>query len=219
MQKNRRTFIAAGLTTAAVPAFAQFGGMLGGKTAGGGNFEADMNAFLQKSFNIEMTASRASLAIASAFAAEADRAKFQSLFDDVGKQTNPNEAGAKFQQVKETAEAEIKRLSESKDLGEQTKALSEEKKKLLAKGVGNFLLAVFQAKDLIPNGQGIFSSASSNPMNITKLAPLKDALSRLQSAGGMAGSAIPKFIDALKGANVSVTTASSSSKEEPIDKI
>ena len=220
MIKNRRTLIAAGLCATAVPAFAQFGGLLGGgKSSGGGNFEADMNAFLAKSFKIEMTASKAALAIASAFAAESERAKYQSMFDDVGKQTNPNEAGAKFQQIQETANAEMKRLSEAKDLGEQTKALSDEKKKLLAKGVGNFGLAIFQGKDLLPTAKSLIQGVASNPMNFAKAGPLKDAGSRLESAIKLGASAVPSFIDALKGANVSVVAASTSSQEEKIDSI
>ncbi len=223
MNKSRRNIIVGTLPLLAVgtPAFAQFGGMLGGgnRSSGGGNIDADISAFLGKSFNIEMTASKAYLAIAAAFASETKRAEFQTLFNDVGKQTNPQEAGAKFQQVRETTEAEIKRLSEEKDLGEKTKELSAEKQRSLARGVGNLLLAGLQAKDLVPIGQGIISGVGANPMAVTKLSPVKDAISRLQTAITMAGSSMPKLMTALSGANVSVAPASSSSKEEPITAI
>jgi hypothetical protein len=224
MKKTRRKLVLAALplasAAATAPAWAQFGGLLGGnKSSGGGNIDGDISNFLGKSFNIEMSASKAYLAIAAAFASETERAKFQAMFDDVGKQTNPQEAGAKFQQVRETTEAEIKRISEEKDLDAKTKSLSADKQKNLARGVGNILLAGFQAKDLVPTGQGIVSGVGANPMAVSKLPPVKDAITRLQGAISMAGSAMPKLLKALQGANVSVATASASSKEEPISAI
>ena len=42
MKKTRRNIVIGTLAAASVPAFAQFGGMLGGsKSSGGGNFDAD----------------------------------------------------------------------------------------------------------------------------------------------------------------------------------
>lgn len=220
MKNTRRNIVLGSLAAASVPAFAQFGGLLGGgKSAGGGNFDADLKSFMEKSFSIEMTASKAALAIAAAFAKEEDRAKFQSLFSDIGKQTDPKEAGAKFQAVQETADAEIKKIAASQDLEAQTKSLSAEKQKLLAKGVGNYLLAVFKGKDILSSGQSLMSSVASNPMNIAKAAPVKDALSRLGNAASLAGSALPKLVKALQGANVSVVSASASASEEKIDSI
>jgi hypothetical protein len=222
MKMTRRNLVvtAVPLLAAGSPALAQFGGLLGSsKSSGGGNIDADIGSFLGKSLNIEITASKAYLAIAAAFASETRRAELQTLFNDVAKQTNPQEAGAKFQQVRETTEAEIKRVSEEKDLGEKTKALSAEKQKSLSRGVGNLLLAGFQAKDLVPTGQGIISGVGANPMAITKVSPVKDAISRLQTAVTLAGSAMPKLVAALSGANVSVAPATSSSKEEPITSI
>jgi hypothetical protein len=199
---------------------AQFGNLLGGgRSSGGGNVDADVANFLGRSFVVEMTAAKASLAIGAAFAAESDRAKFQSLFDNVNKQTKPQEAGAAFQAARETADAEIKRLSEAKDLSERTKALSQEKQALLAKGVGNFLLAGLQSKDIVSAGQSMITSVGANPMNLSKIVPAKDAVTRLANAASLAGSAIPKLVEAMKGANVSVVSVSSSSKEEKIDSL
>ena len=220
MKNTRRNIVLGTLAAASVPAFAQFGGMLGGgKSAGGGNFDADLKSFMEKSFSIEATASKAGLAIVAAFASEQKRAEYQSMFSDVGKTTDPKEAGATFQKVQETATAEIKKLAESQDLETQTKNLSAEKQKQLAKGVGNYLLAVLKAKDILSSGQSLMSSVSSNPMNITKAAPVKDALSRLGNAASLAGNSLPKLVKALQGANVSVVAASASAKEEPIDSI
>lgn len=166
-----------------------------------------------------MTSSKGALAIVAAYASEENRAKYQSMFSDIGKQTDPKEAGAKFQAVQESTDAELKKLSESNDLEAKTKAMSAEKQKLLAMGVGNFLLAALQGKDLLPSGQSLVSAAASNPMDIPKVAPVKDALQRLGNAVSLAGASIPKLVNALKGANVSVVPATATSKEEPITAI
>lgn len=223
MKQVRRKMIlgALPLAMAASPAFAQLGGLLGGRAGGGGggNVDADINDFMGKSFNIEKTASRAYLAIAGAFASEGERAKLQALLSDVNSLTNPQESGAKLQQVIETTDASIKRASEEKNLDEQVKSMSADKQKQLANGVGNLLLAAFQGKDLLTTGQRIVSGVGTNPMAVTKLPPLKDAMTRLGKAVSTAGSAMPKLVSALKGANVSVAPASSSSKEEKIDSV
>ena len=221
MQQIRRKLLSAlPLALMASTASAQFGGLLGGRAGGGGgNIDADISDFFGKSFNVEKTASRAYLAIAGAFASEEERAKLQALLSDVNNLTNPQESGAKLQQVIETTDASIKRASEEKNLDEKVKSMSADKQKQLAAGVGNLLLAAFQGKDILSTGQRIVSSVGANPMAVTKLPPLKDALTRLGKAASTAGSAMPKLIDALNGANVSVTPASSSSKEEKIDSV
>jgi hypothetical protein len=222
MQKVRRKLIlgALPLALAAPSAFAQFGGLMGGRAGGGGgNVDADINNFMASSFNVERTASRAYLAIAGAFASEEERAKLQALLSDVNSLTNPQESGAKLQQVIETTDAAIKRASEEKNLDEQVKNMSADKQKRLGAGVGNLLLAAFQGSDLLTTGQRIVSGVGANPMAVTKLPPLRDALTRLGKAVSTAGSAMPKLVNALKGANVSVAPASSSSKEEKIESV
>jgi len=226
MKMDRRNFAVLSATSAilyslAGPAKAQFGSLLGGgKSAGGsGNVEADVKGFLDRSFKIEVTASKAYLAIVAAYAKEEDRAKYQSLFQDVGKLTDPKEAGAKLQQVRESTEAEIKRLAESKDLKETTTKLSEEKQKQVGKAVGNVLYAAFQAKGVIDAGKSVITSVSKNPMDIPKIEPVKGAVERLGSAASLASSAMVKFVDVLAGVNVKVESSGSSSKEESIDSL
>jgi hypothetical protein len=220
MKANRRTLLSLPLFACIpLPASAQFGGLLGGgsKPAEGGDIDSQVKSFLDKSVGIESTISRASLAIVSAYAAEEDRAKLQAKYDEVSKSTDPKEAGAKFQAITESAGAEVKKLGASADLADRTSKLSDAKKKLLATGVGNFLLGALQAKDLTPTGQNVLKLAGANPMNIGKVVPVKDALPRLANAGSLAGNTLPQFVKALKGANVQVVEVSSSSKEVNID--
>jgi hypothetical protein len=220
MNSKRKTLSTLALLACfALPASAQFGGLLGGSKAtpaSSGDLDTEVRGFLDKSEGVESTASRASLAIVSAFAAEEERAKLKAQFDELAKTTDPKEKGAKFQAISESAGAQIKKLAASDDLGERTNKLSDEKKKLLAQGVANYLLAGIQAKDISPSGQNVMKLASSNPMNFGKVAAVKDALPRLANAVSLAGSSVPQLIKALKGANVQVADVSSSSKEVSI---
>ena len=100
MNKIRRQVLVGGIVVlSSAPVFAQFGSLLGGSKGGAssGNLDASLSDFLGKSFRIEMTSSKGALAIVAAYASEVDRAKYQSMFSDIGKQTDPKEAGAKFQ--------------------------------------------------------------------------------------------------------------------------
>lgn len=205
------------------PAAAQFGGlggMLGGGAkSSGGDIDADVGSFLNQSLRIESTINKAALAIVAAYQNEKDRATSQEMFEQISKATDPKEAGAKFQSVSESTAAEMKKLSASGDLAERTKSLSAEKQQQVAKGIANFLLGVLQSKDLVSSGQSMLTKASSNPMNLTKIIPVKDALPRLGNAASLAGSTIPKFIEVLKGASVKVNDVSTSSSEQDLGQI
>jgi len=219
--KRKTLALLAVLACTALPASAQLGGLLGGgaKSGAGGDIDTEVKTFLGASMRVESTVSKAALAIVAAYASEEERAKLQTRFDDISKLTDPKEAGAKFQAIHESNDAAIKKLAASDDLADRTSNLSDEKKRLLAKGVGNFMLGAMQAKDLAPSAQTVLKNAGANPMNLPKVLPVKDALPRLVNAATLAGNALPQLIKALKGANVQVADISSSSKEAPMDRL
>lgn len=222
MIKTRRQLSLLALAAlAASPASAQLGGLLGGAKGGGssGNVDVEVKNFLGKSMRIESTLNKAAVAIVAAYASEKDRAKLQASLDELGKQTDPKEAGAKFQEVSESTSAELKKLAASSDLTDRTKGLSEARQQQLLKGIGNFLLGALQAKDLAPTGQNVLSAAGANPMNLGKVLPVKDALPRLANAGTLAAQTIPQFVKVLQGANIKVPEVTTASKEESIDQL
>lgn len=220
---RRKIGLTVGVTLMAGAANAQLGGLgslLGGSgDKASGNIDTDVKSFLDKSITIERTLNSAALAIVAAYANETDRAKMQGSLDEMKKTTDPKEAGAKFQAVSESTSAEMKKLTAGSDLTTQTQNLSEAKKKQIAIGVGNFLFGALQAKDLVPSGQSVMKGVSSNPMNVTKVIPVKDALPRLANAISLAADTIPQFVKVLQGANIKIPEVSSSSKTESIDSI
>ncbi len=221
MKIERRKLVIALSAALPSPAFAQFGGLLGlvGGILGGGDVAGQVKAFLEKSIKIEVTLNKALLAITAAYAKDEDRAKKQALFNDLGKQTDPKEAGAKFQEAYSSNEAEAKKLTESNDLEEQTKKLTVERQQQVAKGVVNFLVGVFQVRDVLPMGQGIINGVGLNPLAITQVVPVTDALPRLGNAVMLATTTIPKFISVLRGANIKVPDVGGGTMEEPLEAI
>jgi hypothetical protein len=226
MQSKRTTLVlATALACAALaacsslPSAGQLGGLSGGGAQSSGNLDGDVKAFLDTSTRVESTFNKASVAIAAAYDSEEKRAEWQAKFDSIGKSTDPKEAGANFQAISESTEAVLKKITQQKDFAEKTAAMSDAKKKMLAAAVGNFLLGALQAKDLAPTGQNVMKAAGSNPMNLGKVLPVKDALPRLINATTLAGSTLPEFVKVLKGANVEVPAITLSSKPAQLDKL
>ena len=194
---------------------AQLGGL--GKLAGGGgaasgNIESDVKTFVDKSYEINQILAASSLAMAAAYASEEQRAKLQVNLDAMNKSTDPKEKNTLAQKNITSSSAELDKIKNSSTLAEDTKKMSAEKKKSLAQGVANFLIGALQAKDLVPTGQAVVQSATTNPMSIPKVLPIKDALPVLASAIENAAKTMPTFVSALKGANIKVDEVTSSSK-------
>lgn len=222
MKFNRIFLVSLALfASVSLPAHAQLGGLMGGakSSSNGGDLDTEVRTFLDKSVRVESTISRASLAIVAAYSSEENRAKLQSQLDEVNKITDPKEAGAKFKAISESTDAEMKKIGAEQDLADRTAKLSEAKKQMLVKALGNYLLGALQAMDLAPSGQNVMKLAGSNPLAVGKVLPVKDALPRLANATTLAGSSIPKFVSALRGVNVSVPEVSASSKEVAIEKL
>jgi hypothetical protein len=224
MKIERRKLVVGMGLVATTPVYAQFGGLgglVGGKSGGGGGGDVDgqVKGFLDKSINIETTLNKALLAIVAAYSKDEDRAKYQARFQELGKQTDPKEAGAKFQETYQSSEADAKKLASTADLELQTKQLTAEKQQQVSKGVVNFLLGALQAKDVIPMGQNIMQSVSANPMALPKVLPIKDAVPRLTNAISLAASTMPQFVKVLRGANIKVADVTASTKEEKIESI
>jgi hypothetical protein len=69
-----------------------------------------------------------------------------------------------------------------------------------------------QAVKLTQDGQAIVSSVGSDPMNITKVIPVKDALPILADAASTSTKVMSSFTKVLKGANVQVAPVTAESK-------
>lgn len=223
MKKIHAIMIAAAVSLgSATPAMAQFGGlggMMGGAkgdgATGSGNVEADVKTFTEKSAVVNKYAAQALVAISAAYSSDEERANAQAKLEKLNATTDPKEQNALVAEINKTEGAKVAQLVESKDLGDKTKNLDKAKQKMVGTAVANYLIAGARAVDLSKSGQGLMQSASSNPMALTKLANVKDALPLLADAATNAGKVLPKFVDVLRGAKVEVPKVSADSK--PVD--
>jgi hypothetical protein len=225
MKKINTALLAVTLTFgASTSAMAQLGGLgnlMGGSkaVASTGNLDADVQGFLGKSTVINRLSAIALVAISSAYDKDADVAGAQAKISKLNSVTDPKEQQALVAEVQKTEGAKVAQLAQASNLAEQTKSLTQEKQKLVGTAVSNFLIAGLRAVDLTKSGQGIVQGAASNPMSITKIVPVKDALPLLGDAAGNATKIMPKFVDVLRGANIDVPKVTADSKEVSINSI
>jgi hypothetical protein len=199
------------------PAHAQLKDLLpggGAKKGGGGDIGAQVKLFIDRSTLINSLAVNALKTINLAYASDEDIKKGQAEMKTMDAITDPQEKAAKMNAAYKTEKAKAEENIKSKDIQERTKNLSAEKQKLIASSVGNFLIAALQAGELSSDGQNIMQSASANPMDLPKIAPVKDALPLLADAVSTSTKVIPGFVKVLQGANIEVPKVTAKSTPE-----
>lgn len=200
-------------------AFAQFGGMGGlskGGGGGGGDVDGQVKSFMEKSNEINGLVFNSLKAINAAYATDEEAKKIAEEVKAFNAITDPKERAAKVAEAQKTEAAKLEELSKSKDAVEKTKKLDKNKQKQVADSVGNFLIAALRATELSKTGQSIMQSVSGNPMNATKVVPVKDALPILANAASTSTSVIPGFIKVLQGANVAAPKVTAESKPQEV---
>ena len=198
--------------------FAQLGGlggMLGGAKpgAGGSDVGAQVEGFIKRSALVSALASRALGRVNDAFRSDADAAAAKAEREAISKLTDPKEQQARTAKLVESESAAAAQLAKSTDLEAKMASLDEKKKRQVADGLFNFGIGVLQAPPLVKNAQEIVQSVSTNPMQLPKVIPVKDAIPLLQKVLADGAGTIATLIKVAKGANIEVKQATESSKE------
>jgi hypothetical protein len=196
------------------------GGMLGGNKASAGasgDVAADVNTFVNKSAALSMLSGRAVMAINAAFASDTELAEKRAKMASFANITNPKEQLAKFEEVYKSEKAEAQARLDSGEMEKRMGTLSEEKKKMIGAALLNFGISSLQAVELTKSGQALIQSVSSNPMNLTKIGPVKDALPLLGKVAGDSGSFLLGVTKVARGANITVQAPKVDSKPVTID--
>lgn len=223
MKTIRTAIVVAACLMAASTANAQLGGlggMLGGnKVSAGasGDVAADVNTFVNKSAALSMLSGRAVMAINAAFASDTELAEKRAKIASFANITNPKEQLAKFEEVYKSEKAEAQGRLDSGEMEKRMGTLSEEKKKMIGAALLNFGIGTLQAAELTKSGQALIQSASGNPMNLTKLGPVKDALPLLGKVAGDSGSFLVGVTKVARGANINVQAPKVDSKPANIE--
>jgi hypothetical protein len=198
--------------------FAQLGGlggMLGGAKpgAGGSDVGAQVEGFIKRSALVSALASRALGRVNDAFRSDADAAAAKAEREEISKLTDPKEQQARTAKLVESESAAAAQLAKSTDLEAKMASLDEKKKRQVADGLFNFGIGVLQATPLVKNAQEIVQSVSTNPMQLPKVIPVKDAIPLLQKVLADGTGTIATLIKVAKGANIEVKQVTESSKE------
>ena len=217
MSKMIKAAVMAACLMSATAAHAQLGGLgglMGGNkgAAAGADVSADVSSFIAQSGALSDAASKSVLAINSAFLSETEFAKFRADLDAAAKTTDPKEKLAKQAALYESGSAALTRQLESGDLEAKMKNLDANKKKLIGDSLKNFAIGGLQAVVLTKTGQSIIQKAGTNPMNLTKIVPVKDALPLLGKVAKDSGGVIAGVLKLAKGANIEVPAVKAESK-------
>ncbi len=216
---RRKIVIASAAALFGSVANAQFGGLpgLGGgsKSSGGGDIGAQVDDFIKRSATLADVVGRALAAINGAFESETELANKRAELKAIDETTDPKEKQARMAKFYESERAKAASLAKSSDLKDKVKGLDAQKQKLIGQALFNFAIGLLQASPLVKSGQDMLKGASGNPMNITKLLPVKDAVPFLQKVVEDGSGTVTTFIKVAQGANISVPQASSESK--PVD--
>jgi hypothetical protein len=223
MNTIRKALVIAACLMAAGAANAQLGG-LGSKLGVGkpgasasGDIAADVNTFVTKSAALSELTGRAVIAINAAFASDQELEAKRAALAQVNSITNPQEKAARFAELYKSEQAQAQTLLDSGDMEKRIGSLSNDKKKLIGQALLNFGIGGLQALELTKNGQSIIQSAGSNPMNLPKVVPVKDALPMLGKVATDSGGFLVGVTKVAKGANISVPVVKADSKPAPIE--
>lgn len=218
MKMIRKTVIVAACLMAANAAYAQFGGlgnMLGAATgtgSTGGDIAGDVSSFVTKSAVLGAISSRSVTAINAAFSSDEQIAAKRAALLAIEQITDPKEKQAKTAALYESESAEAKRRLDSGEMEKSIGGLDAGKKKQIGAALLNFGIGALQAVDLTKSGQNMVQKASGNPMNLTKLLPVKDAMPLLGKVASDAGGFFLGMVKLAKGANISVPEVKADSK-------
>jgi hypothetical protein len=218
MKKIRTALVLASCLLAAGAANAQLGGLgslMGSAKSGsnsGGDIGADVSAFVLKSAALSALAGQSVTAINAAFSNDEQLAAKRAKLANAEAVTDPKERAAKFAELYKSEQAEAQALLDSGEMEKRIGALSSEKKKMIGNALLNFAIGSLQAVDLTKSGQSLLQKAGANPMNLTKIVPVKDALPLLGKVASDTGSFFVGVAKVAKGANISVPKVTAESK-------
>ena len=180
----------AAATVAAPQAWAiDFGLPKLGKTnsAGSGNVEADIKAFLQTADEARKLTGQSAFSLGMALLTKEQMQAAQDQLDAAKKITGTKEREAAESKVTVDLQAELAKVDYDAVAKDLAKANDKKKNALIGNSMFNFVLGLLKDKELASRGSALASSVASNPMLLSKAGEVKDVLSSLSSQMGDMG--------------------------------
>lgn len=185
-------FIASTLAFCITPASAQLGGLkLPGIGAGNSSADQakgpDIDTFLKTAETADGLVRKSGEVLFQAVATKDELAAHEANVKAANVVADPKEKEAALKKAAEDQQATLAKV----DFNERAKVastnLDAQRKKQVGSAIWNFTLGMLKNKELLEQGKGVVSAASSNPMAATKLIKAKDVMSSVSSQMGNIG--------------------------------
>ncbi|WP_101102369.1 hypothetical protein [Macromonas bipunctata] len=196
MMKKRiaAVLVVSTLGVLATPAMAQFSNLLGGLTGGSSSAAAaDPQTFVASAQAAEKLMNNSVALLSQSLVSKEKAAALEAQRKAANETTDPAEKQAKLTEVRKSEMAALNESMANSQIESAVKKTSGKQREDLAAASFNFMLALLQDKALVEQGKGLVSSLSSNPMNITKMGGVKDAVSSMTNQISAASSIATKM--------------------------
>lgn len=186
--------VASALGVSATPASAQFGKLMGG-LGGGSTASASANPedFIKTALAAEKLMNNSVALLAASLSSKEKAAEFEAQRKAANAITDAAEKQAKLTELRKSEAAAVNEAVNNANTEANIKKMDGQQRETLAAASFNFMLALLQDKALLEQGQGLVTSLSSNPMNISKLGGVKNVISSLGNQVSAASSIAGKM--------------------------
>lgn len=172
----------------------------------------DIDGFVRRSAELSEIAGRSVTAINAAFANEEQLAAKRAALAAIATLADPKERAARYGALYEAEASETKRLIDSGDMEKRMAALDGEKKKLISQALMNFAIGALQAVELGRQGKAIAAQVGMNPMELVRVAPVKDAIPMLARVAIDVSGFMGTVVKLARSADIAVPKAGVESK-------
>ena len=175
-----------------------FGGLTGGSNTSATT--ADPEAFIKTAASADALMNSSLTHLVNSLVSKDKSAEMEAAKKAASTITDPKEKQAKELEIDKTMASAVNEALANKDLNNQIKHMDSKKRADLGASAFNFSLALLQDKSLADQSTGLISSLSSNPMEMTKLASVKDVASSVAdqiSNGVKLASKMPAIFSAV----------------------
>jgi len=201
-----------GVATSAHAQFGGLGGMVGGAKSGGGNTDAMVQEFNRDATLINEAVSYSLIQIIAALGTKEQIAAVKVINDNLKKTTDPKEKGSIQGTVLKDKTAEAEELLKNKEAASKIASMAPEMQKKVAQSIFAVGIAALKIPDMVTKGQQIVQGVGANPMNITKVLPVKDGLTVFAAALPKMPTLVSTGLKLMRDAKVDPGTPTKDSK-------
>ncbi|WP_374320782.1 hypothetical protein [Aquabacterium sp.] len=183
------------LTTSS--ANAQLGKMMGGlggsSNSSSTTASADPQEFIKSAQSAEKLMNNSLALLAVSLSSKEKAAELEAQRKAANAVTDSAEKQAKMTELHKSEAAAVNEAMNNSNTDANIKKMGGQQRDTLAASAYNFMLALLKDKALLEQGQGLVSSLSSNPMNMSKVSGVKDSMSSLTNQVSTASSIAGKM--------------------------